>query len=202
MVIRQWLSIRTPKVGLDRKLIGKGLDCNGLHFLKNFQATLNLKFGRTPMNHSVLWLNRTVTTTACMAPWSVKTIKFQTSVQVKHIRKANWELKEPAHIAKTESSDKAASDTERHVITWIVGRLEVDNTHLGHLLSQPSRLVVFIPPEFNPDYGFLKWKDHIPDDLSSENVFHHTWLFKYMDRHEDLTDVFYPDWGHQWHHEK
>ncbi len=83
------------------------------------------------------------------------------------------------------------------MITRIVGRLEIDNTHLGHLLSQPSRLVVFMPTEFNHDYGFLKWKNPLPDDLSSENVFYHTLLFKYMDRYDDLKDVFYPDWGHQ-----
>ncbi len=52
-----------------------------------------------------------------------------------------------------------------------------------------------MPTELNPDYGFLKQKSHLPDDLSSENVFYDTLLDKYMDRHDDLKYYLYPEWA-------
>ncbi len=90
--------------------------------------------------------------------------------------------------------DKDASDTKRSVRTRTFCLLEVNSINLNHHLSRSSRLVVLMPTEFNPDNGFLRWKNHLPVDPSSENVFYNTLLDQYMDRHYDLMDVLYSGW--------
>ncbi len=79
----------------------------------------------------------------------------------------------------------------RGVRTRTMGCLKVNNINLYHHLSQLSCLVLFMPTEFNPDNGFLKWNNPLLEDRSGENVFSNTLLFKYMDQHYDLKGVLY-----------
>ncbi len=105
----------------------------------------------------------------------------------KEITTTGLEMYLTKYVPKTETLfsvcvDKDASNTEQYMRTRIVGCLKVENINIGHYLSQSSCLVIFMPTELNPDYGFIKQKNHLPDDIDSENAFYSTLLDKYINQ--------------------
>eukprot|EP00112_Aurelia_sp_Birch-Aquarium-sp1_P026726 Seg968.10 transcript_id=Seg968.10/GoldUCD/mRNA.D3Y31 product="hypothetical protein" protein_id=Seg968.10/GoldUCD/D3Y31 len=121
-------------------------------------------------------------------------------MNIQRVTGSGWEMYLAKYVAKTEPSfqmqlSRDASDTERYIRTRIVGRLEVDHINLGHFLCQSSREIVYLPTEFNPEYGFVKRREHLPEDPESTDVFYDNYLQKYMDRPIQLEHLLYPDWA-------
>ena len=121
-------------------------------------------------------------------------------MNIQKVTASGWEMYLAKYVAKTEPSfslqvSKGASDPEKYIRTRIVGRLEVDHINLGHFLSSSSRQVIYLPTEINPEYSFLKRKEHLPHDQNSTEVFYDNLLQKYMDRPAQLEHMLYEEWA-------
>lgn len=120
-------------------------------------------------------------------------------VNIQRVTSGGWELYLAKYVAKAEPSfdlnlPEGTTDPERYLRTRIVGRLEVENNLLGFNVCRSSRSVIYLPTTIKPDYGFLKRKEHLPEDPSSTDVFYDTLFEKYLDRPDELQDVLYPDY--------
>ena len=121
-------------------------------------------------------------------------------MNIQKVTASGWEMYLAKYVAKTEPSfslqvSKDASDPEKYIRTRIIGRLEVDHINLGHFLSSSSRQVIYLPTEINPEYSFLKRKEHLPHDRNSTDVFYDNLLQKYMYRPLQLEDMLYEEWA-------
>lgn len=70
----------------------------------------------------------------------------------------------------------------------------MENNLLAFNVCRSSRSVSYLPTTIKPDYGFLKRKEHLPEDPSSTDVFYDNLFEKYLDRPDELQDVLYPDY--------
>ncbi len=137
----------------------------------------------------------------CVVPYNPETLLlWGAHMNIQKVTTSGWEMYLAKYVAKAEPSfsvplAKDASEPEKYIRTRIVGRLEVDHINLGHHLSSSSREVIHLPTEFDPDYGYLKRKNHLPADPNSTDVFYDSILQKYMDRSPELEDVLYSDWA-------
>ncbi len=108
-------------------------------------------------------------------------------MNIQKVAGAGWEMYLAKYVAKTEPSfsvdvSRDASEPEKYLRTRIVGQLEVQHIILGHFLCCSSREVIFLPTDLNPQYGFLKRKQHLPKDPNSKDIYYCNYLEKYMDR--------------------
>ena len=121
-------------------------------------------------------------------------------MNIQKVAGAGWEMYLAKYVAKTEPSfsvdvSRDASEPEKYLRTRIVGQLEVQHIILGHFLCCSSREVIFLPTDLNPQYGFLKRKQHLPEDPNSKDIYYDNYLEKYMDRPAELENVLYKDWA-------
>ena len=120
-------------------------------------------------------------------------------VNIQRVTSGGWELYLAKYVAKAEPSfdlklPEDASECEKYLRTRVVGRLEVENNLLGFNVCRSSRTIIYVPTSMKPEYGFLKRKQHLPEDPSSTDVFYDTVFDKYLDRPSELQDVLYPDY--------
>ena len=120
-------------------------------------------------------------------------------VNIQRVTSGGWELYLAKYVAKAEPSfdlklPEDTSESERYLRTRVVGRLEVENNLLGFNVCRSSRTIIYLPTSIKPDYGFLKRKQHLPEDPTSTDVFYDTLFDKYLDRPDELQDVLYPDY--------
>ena len=120
-------------------------------------------------------------------------------VNIQRVTSGGWELYLAKYVAKAEPSfdlklPEDTSESERYLRTRVVGRLEVENNLLGFNFCRSSRTIIYLPTSIKPDYGFLKRKQHLPEDPTSTDVFYDTLFDKYLDRPDELQDVLYPDY--------
>ncbi len=121
-------------------------------------------------------------------------------MNIQKVASAGWEMYLAKYVAKTEPSfsinvSKDASEPEKYLRTRIVGQLEVQHIILGHFLCCSSREVIYLPTDLDPEYGFLKRKQHLPQDPDSTDIYYSNYLEKYMDRPAELENVLYEEWA-------